>query len=61
MNIFRVGVDICSVVVADSVDGNVFPSGGFRLAPHRLGVVDVAAELVKVEDVEVVGRLDQVD
>ena len=43
------------------VDGNVFARGGFGLAPHRLGVVDVPAKLMKVEDVKVIGHLDQVN
>ena len=30
------------------VNGNVLASSGFGLAPHRLGVVDVSAKLVKV-------------
>ena len=43
------------------VDGNVLARDSFCLAPSRLGVVDVPAKLVKVEDVKVIGCPDLVN
>ena len=44
-----------------SIDWYVFSRGGLGLVMRRFWVVDVPAELVEVEYIEVVGGLDEVD
>lgn len=43
-----------------SVHGNVLSRGGLRLEPHGRRVIDILAELLEIENVEVGRRLDQI-